>query len=226
MQFIRPETSHEKSITEIQSALRAGGMFNALRAFNYARELHDGMRKGGNAPEFSHQVFIANFARTLSSSLLYPEDTLAAIFLHDTPEDKSKTHEEIEERFGRRVRAAVEAMTKKYQGIIIPYPVYFERIGNDPIASIGKGIDRCHNILTMSDAEWTVDKQEKYLIDITDWFLPMLKAARKNFPEQHDAYENIKSNLLIQCKHIELILNLRRKYENTPLTGTSVGGIR
>jgi (p)ppGpp synthase/HD superfamily hydrolase len=207
MRFIRPETSYEKQITEIKSYLRTVGRdtnFLALKAFNFGREYHTGMRKGGNAPEYSHQVFGANFARTLENTLLYPQETLASFFLHDVPEDYDVTFETIEEQFGKRVRNAVEALTKVYKGI-------------------AKGIDRCHNILTMSDAEWTTEKQENYLIDITDWFLPMLKEARERFPEQWGAYENIKGNLLMQAKHIELNISLRNQYENTSLTGLSVG---
>jgi (p)ppGpp synthase/HD superfamily hydrolase len=226
MRFIRPETSYEKQITEIKSYLRTVGRdtnFLALKAFNFGREYHTGMRKGGNAPEYSHQVFGANFARTLENTLLYPQETLASFFLHDVPEDYDVTFETIEEQFGKRVRNAVEALTKVYKGEKIPYPVYFANIAKDPIASIAKGIDRCHNILTMSDAEWTTEKQENYLIDITDWFLPMLKEARERFPEQWGAYENIKGNLLMQAKHIELNISLRNQYENTSLTGLSVG---
>jgi GTP pyrophosphokinase len=227
MRFIRPETSYEKQITEIKAYLRTIGRdsnFVALKAFNFAREYHTGMRKGGNAPEYSHQVFIANYARSLESGLLYPQETLAAIFLHDVCEDYDVRYEEIEERFGKRIRNAVEALTKVYKGEKIPYPVYFSNIAKDPIASIAKGIDRCHNILTMSDADWTTEKQENYLIDITSWFLPMLKEARELFPEQWGAYENIKGNLLMQAKHIELNIKLLNQYENTKLTGLSIGG--
>lgn len=226
MRFIRPETSYEKQITEIKTYLRTIGResnFLALKAFNFAREYHTGMRKGGNAPEFSHQIFIANYARSLESGLLFPQETLAAIFLHDVCEDYDVTFEQIDELFGKRVRNAVQAMTKVYKGEKIPYPVYFANIAKDPIASVAKGIDRCHNILTMSDAEWSTEKQEDYLIDITDWFLPMIKEAREKFPEQGGAYENIKSNLLMQAKHIQLNIVLRNQYENSSLTGLSVG---
>jgi len=40
--------------------------------------------------------------------------------------------------------------------------------------------------------------------------LPMLKKARRLFPEQEMAYENVKTLLLVQAKHIRLNLDLMR----------------
>lgn len=212
MAFVLQETPYEKQITELLGFLRGKGWLTAYRAVDLARRYHTGLRKDGVSPEFSHQVFLINYARTLASGMSHPEDTIAALALHDLVEDYGLTFEEIDEQFGTRIGAAVRALTKKNQGIIIPYPVYFERISLDPIASVGKAIDRAHNILTMGDTTWTLDKQEEYLSEINEWFLPMLKRARSNFPEQFDVYQNLKSVLMIEAKLIERSLSYQRNY--------------
>ncbi len=205
MSSIFPTTSYEKQLTELQAFLRGKEYYLALKALHFARELHTGLRKDGVSPEFSHQVFLVNYTRTLLPGIMFPEETLASLFLHDSPEDYDHkvSFDDIESMFNTRIRDAVFALTKKYRGQTVPYPVYFHRIANDPVASIGKGVDRTHNFLTMGDADWTIDKQEDYLLEGNEWFLPMLKLARKNFPEQTSVYENLKSVLLIEAKLIE-----------------------
>jgi hypothetical protein len=218
MTFIMPETSHEKSVTELRGVLKGAVAYArdkewivALKAFDFARKYHTGLRKDGKSHEFSHQVFQANYARVYEPSLIYPVETIATIFLHDICEDYDVSYETIENLFGKTVRDGVESMTKKYKGIIIPYDVYFARLATDPCGSVAKGIDRGHNILTMGDTDWTVDKQENYLIDLNTYFLPMNKQASLNFQEQGPVYENVKSLLLIQAKHITRNLAMMRQ---------------
>ena len=56
------------------------------------------------------------------------------------------------------------------------------------------GLDRCHNIWTMREA-FGREKIASYADEIDQWFLPMLKTARKRFPEQEQAYQNIAHQL-------------------------------
>jgi hypothetical protein len=58
------------------------------------------------------------------------------------------------------------------------------------VASIVKGADRVHNVNSMVGV-FTKEKQARYAGEVEKYFLPMLKQARKNFPEQLDAYFNI-----------------------------------
>lgn len=181
--------------------------FMALDAMEFALTYHTGTRKNGIDPEFSHQIFIANYLRTLLAGLLYPEETLAAAFLHDVCEDYDIPFEVIEQRFGPRVALAVRRLTKKFRGVSVPYETYFPELALDPIASIVKGADRAHNVFTMTAAGWTTVKQQAYLEEVTRWFLPMLKQARRQFARQEAAIHNVKTLLKVQQQLIGLHLN-------------------
>jgi (p)ppGpp synthase/HD superfamily hydrolase len=204
------EADYVKQVRMMRSFLKDRGYHLALAAMEFAMSYHTGTRKDGVSPEFSHQMFIALYVLSISPLLTYPEETLAAVFLHDVCEDFPVTYDEIESRFGKRVRAAVELLTKKKDGVRIPDDIYYERMALDEIASVVKGVDRAHNIHSMHSADWSLDKQQAYLDFVFEFVLPMLKKARKTFIQQRLAYENIKSVLLMQARPIQLLLDAKR----------------
>ena len=191
------EATHRRHVAVMRGWLRGRDYHLAASAMEFARDFHRGMRKDGVTPEFHHQVRIAGFVRTLEPHLLHPEETLAATFLHDICEDFDVGYEEIRERFGEVVCGAVRLLTKKYRGSRTPYEVYFAEMAANPIASVVKGGDRSDNIQSMLGV-FNLEKQKRYLAEVEDYFLPMLKAARRRFPKQEPAYENIKIMLRSQ----------------------------
>jgi hypothetical protein len=52
-------------------------------------------------------------------------------------------------------------------------------------------VDRAHNNQTMTTV-FTPEKQRQYLDEVEKWFMPLCKAARRSFPVQFCAYENVK----------------------------------
>ena len=164
--------------------------YEALKAMNYAEKFHKGNRKDG-MPEFSHQIQLVNLARTFIDQLLYPEATLIVLFLHDIPEDYDVSFKEIEKDFGKKVADAVYLLSKEYRGEKKETGHYYERLQTCPIASLGKGLDRVHNISTMLGA-FSEEKQKKYIEETEIYIIPALKNARRAFPEQEPCYENIK----------------------------------
>lgn len=207
------ETDYSKQVLLMKAYLLAKEYHMALAAMNFAMSYHTGMRKDGVSPEFSHQMFIALYVLTITPLLQFPEETLAAIFLHDVCEDFDVTYEEIERLFGKRVRVAVELLTKKKDGVRIPDEVYYARLSTCEIASIVKGVDRAHNIHSMHAANWSVEKMQEYLDFVFEKVLPMLKKAREQFSRQRLAYENVKAVLLMQAKPVQLLLDARRVME-------------
>jgi len=181
---------YEKMKIALRGKLAGMGFHKAVEAMNFAEKLHDGKRKDGQH-EFSHQVSQACLALTLLPHVDYPEELLTTIFLHDVCEDKGISYEEIEAKFGIVVKGAVNFMTKIYKGDKIDNNMYYRMLASCPIASLAKGFDRVHNLMTMNGG-FSPEKQVSYIEETLEYTVPMLKEARRKFPTQELAYENIK----------------------------------
>ena len=78
-------------------------------AINFAVKCHDGMRrKKSNLPYILHPLEAA----TIVGSMTDDEEVIAAAILHDVVEDTSVCIEEVEEKFGKRIRDLVECETE------------------------------------------------------------------------------------------------------------------
>lgn len=196
-------TPTDKKIISMRYWLLGKGFNIALDAMEYASGFHTGKRKDGS-PEFDHQLSIAHYIRTLADEIIWPENTLAASFLHDVCEDYDVGFEEIEAKFGTSIKSAVNLLTKKHRGNSIDLTLYYREMINNPIASIVKGADRIHNIQTMTGV-FDISKQKDYLKETEMYVLPMLKSSRRNFSLQEPAYENIKHVLYSQVYLIKAI---------------------
>lgn len=96
--------------------------------------------------------------------------------------------------FWYEIANSVEKLTKKFNWVKKSYEHYFEELGEDEIASIVKWADRINNINTMVWV-FSKEKQLEYIKEVEEYFLPMLKKARKNFVENVHAYFNIETML-------------------------------
>lgn len=195
----------EKKLLVLRTALVHRSFFNAARALEFARKYHKGMRKDGITPEFDHQLSIALYALTLPN-LINPEAVIAAILLHDVSEDYSVSPVELrgiftDKAFANEVAHSVDCVTKKFRGIVRDEDALFEMMAEDPHASIVKPADRMHNLQTMVGV-FSIEKQVGYIDFAEKRVLPMVKKARKNFPEQAMAYENMKHVILSQISLI------------------------
>ena len=86
-------------------------------AIAFAVKAHDGMRrKKSDIPYILHPMEAAVIVGTMTNN----QDIIAAAALHDVVEDAEITIEEIEERFGRRVRELVESETEDKRAELPP----------------------------------------------------------------------------------------------------------
>jgi (p)ppGpp synthase/HD superfamily hydrolase len=178
--------------------------FEALDALEYASKLHTGTRKDGVTREYAHQLSIGRYVRSISTSLEYPEETFAVVFLHDVCEDYGVGLEEIEARFGSVISHAVWLLTKKFRGQTKPQAEYYRALSENKIASVAKGADRIHNIQSMIGV-FTYEKQKEYIEETEEYILPALKEARRRFPRQEPAYENIQHMLVSQIELLQAV---------------------
>lgn len=180
--------------------------YETIEALEWAKTVHIGMRKDGVTPEFQHQLQIAHYVRTLHTSLIYPAETLTAVLYHDLKEDYPELTLELQTRCSDRVFHSVKLLDKNGKTA----EAYFHDLATDCIGSIAKGGDRIHNMQTMVGV-FTPEKQLAYADEVELHFLPMLKEARRRFPRQEPAYENIKHVLLTQ---VDLIRALHKREES------------
>lgn len=201
---IEVQDRHKKQLAVMRGWLEGKQFFIALEALEIVRNLELGLRKDGCTPKFHHQLSVARLVSTLTPHLVYPEETITAAFLHDILEDHGDawSHQALTAKFGQRIADAVWKLTKKYNGLSKTYESYFNEMTTCPIASIVKLADRAHNLQTMQGA-FDTQKQEKYIKEVGDLFYPMIKQARRNFPKQYGAYENLKILLRCQTRLIE-----------------------
>jgi (p)ppGpp synthase/HD superfamily hydrolase len=175
----------------------------ALKCLTFARSYHTGTRKDGVSPELMHQVEIALYITTLKD-IVDEELVLCAALLHDIVEDYNISLVEMEAKFGRELTQIVWLLTKKDRKIVKDPFQYFDEIAKDRVASIVKGADRIHNVQSMIGV-FSTEKQKKYVQEVKDHFLPMIKRAKDNFPEQTAAYFNIENLLKVQIALIDAI---------------------
>ena len=92
-------------------------MDKVTKAIEFAAMAHDGMvRKKDKTPYILHPLEAA----VIVGSMTDDRDVISAAVLHDVVEDTDITIEEIEERFGSRVRALVESETEDKRAELPP----------------------------------------------------------------------------------------------------------
>ena len=86
-------------------------------AIAFAVNAHDGMRrKKSDAPYILHPMEAAVIVGTMTND----QHLIAAAALHDVVEDAGVTIEEVEEKFGKRVRELVESETEDKRADLPP----------------------------------------------------------------------------------------------------------
>ena len=202
------EDRHRKQLSVMRGWLEGRGYYRTMDALEVVRGLEQGTRKDGRTPKFHHQLSVVRLLSTLVPHLMSPEETLTAAYLHDVLEDHSDVwpRDALEGRFGKTVADAVWVLSKKSGGLVKSTDLYFNEMARCPIASVVKLADRNHNIQTMPGV-FTPEKQRAYLAECEDLFFPMIRAARRAFPRQYGAYENLKILLRCQCRLIRHALD-------------------
>ncbi len=79
-----------------------------VRAFEFAREAHQGQKRKSGEPFISHPIEVA----IILASLHMDVETIAAALLHDTIEDTETSRADVTELFGEDVATLVEGVTK------------------------------------------------------------------------------------------------------------------
>lgn len=105
-------------------------------AIAFAVKAHDGMRrKKSEAPYILHPMEAAVIVGTMTDD----QNLIAAAALHDVVEDANITIDEIEEKFGKRVRELVESETEDKRADLPPESTW--RIRKEESLAVLKNTD-------------------------------------------------------------------------------------
>ncbi|PPD52544.1 MAG: hypothetical protein CTY12_06275 [Methylotenera sp.] len=206
------DNQYQKLHIALQHYLYGAKYYRALKAFDLAKRFHTGVRKDNVTPEFQHQIEIALFITTLKD-VVNEEDAIVVALLHDLLEDYVEvTQYDIDALVGLTAAQSVVVISKKIQGKNrhVGLDRYFNDIGQDQEASIVKGCDRIRNLQTMGGA-FSIEKQQEYIQETKEHFLPMLKRAAGIFPMQYLAYMNIRTVLKSQIELLEACIQAELK---------------
>ena len=128
-------------------------------AIAFAVKAHDGMRrKKSEAPYILHPMEAAVIVGTMS----HDQNLIAAAALHDVVEDADITIEEVEEKFGRRVRELVESETEDKRAELPPSATW--RIRKEESLAVLKNTDDIGVLIV-----WLGDKLANMRSIYRDW---------------------------------------------------------
>jgi guanosine-3',5'-bis(diphosphate) 3'-pyrophosphohydrolase len=145
------------------------------RAYEFARDLHEGQYRKSGEPYICHPVAVAGILRYMGGNNVM----IAAGFLHDIVEDTDITLEEIEQRFGAEVRQLVEGVTKlskfnfssKTERLAENFRRMFLAMAKDIRVIVVKLADRLHNMRTLEHL--SEEKQRTIALETRDIFAPL-----------------------------------------------------
>lgn len=192
--------------------LKGAGFYQAMDALEFAREIHNGFRKDGLTPEFQHQLEIAHYVLTLKD-INDLEGAIIVSLLHDTDEDNPNDIPLGKlESYGTERATAIRLLNKHRADSTAEY---FSGLATNVLAALVKGADRINNFQSMNRGKFTIEKQIRYAAEVAEHFLPMLKIARKKYPQHMDAFYNIEFILKSQHELITLFINASQQKETT-----------
>ena len=154
-------------------------------AIAFAVKAHDGMRrKKSEAPYILHPMEAAVIVGTMSDD----QNLIAAAVLHDVVEDAGITIEEVEEKFGKRVRELVASETEDKRADLPPSDTW--RIRKEESLAVLKNTDDIGVLIV-----WLGDKLANMRSIYRDWKVEgdamWQRFNQKNVGEQAWYYSSI-----------------------------------
>ncbi len=173
---------HERNMSAfIKGQFNAGCFPEATKALNYAKEAHEGQYRKPESlqiPFINHPLAMACHAFALG---IQDDVIIAAILLHDVPEECFKKPEELP--VCNEVQEIVRLLTKP--GFDFKPDEYYTALAENPKACLVKCIDRCNNLGDMAIA-FSGSHIKEYIKD-TEQYYPGLLHVVKQQPEYNNA---------------------------------------
>ncbi|MFK8044516.1 MAG: bifunctional (p)ppGpp synthetase/guanosine-3',5'-bis(diphosphate) 3'-pyrophosphohydrolase [Crocinitomicaceae bacterium] len=180
-------------------------------AFNMAMEAHKGVRRKSGEPYIYHPIAVA---RICAEEMGLGPTALVAALLHDTVEDTYITLQDIEDKFGLKVRKIIDGLTKipeVFDDNVSLQAENFRKliltISDDLRVAFIKIADRLHNMRTLG----SVRRDKKLKICSETEFLYAPLAHRLGFNAIKQEFED----LIFEVKYPEEYQEIERKIEKS-----------
>ena len=178
--IVLPEDETVKTIsTFLRGFASAGTHVQTLTALGYARRKHAGQFRKTGEPFILHPLKAATFA---ISNGITDDILLAAIILHDVPEDTMTPVQTLP--CNDEVKHAVELMTFRRcdgESKLVAKRRYYNGLIDSKYALLCKGYDRMNNIWTLCDL--SRESIIKNVFETHFFLMPLLKNAKELWPE-------------------------------------------
>lgn len=182
------------------------------KAYEKARELHEGQFRDSGEPYISHPLAVAEIV----AGLELDTDSICAALLHDVVEDCSYDIRTIEKEFGRDVAMLVDGLTKLVR---IPFEdkedehlenlrKMFLAMSKDVRVIFIKLCDRLHNMRTLSAK--SPEKQRITSLETMSVYAPL--AHRLGMQKINQELENLSLMYLDPIGYEEIKQNIEKKY--------------
>lgn len=189
----------DRMYTYVKTYASVKNLYQASKVLPYARELHKGqVRKGKDKiPYIYHPLLIACHALALG---LDDDNIVSAALLHDVCEDCGVTVDELP--VNELTKETVSLLTKIDN---LDKEQYYQRISQNPIATMIKLLDRCNNVSGMA-AGFSKEKLIEYIKETENVIYPLLQKAKSEYP----MYSN--QVFLIKYHMTSVIEAIKRQY--------------
>ncbi len=160
---------------KIRKYNKTGDLSNVEKAFEFAREAHEGQKRISGEDYIYHPVAVACILADLESDT----QAICAALLHDVVEDTKYTLEDVRSRFGDDVAIMVDGVTKlgkihytsKEQQQIESLRKMFLAMAKDIRVIVIKLADRLHNMRTLKSM--TEEKQREKSRETMEVYAPL-----------------------------------------------------
>jgi len=182
------------------------------RAFAFARQAHEGIRRRSGEPYIMHPIAVAKIA---SQEIGLGSTSICAALLHDVVEDTDYTTEDIENIFGAKVAQIVDGLTKISGGIFgdkaSAQAENFKKLlltmSDDIRVILIKICDRLHNMRTLQSQP--ANKQYKIAGETLYIYAPLANRLGLN------KIKTELENLSFCYEHPEQYAAIQKKLEST-----------
>ncbi len=170
------QAAFDDLMTSTYQKIDKNGRALVKKAFEVARDAHDGQRRKSGEPYIFHPLAVA---KIVAKDIGLGAISIAAALLHDTVEDTELTHDDIYEMFGEKISRIVRGLTKikrlKHEKDISLQAENFRKmiltLNEDVRVILIKIADRLHNMQTMDSMPR--HKQEKIASETLYIYAPL-----------------------------------------------------